>query len=150
MATPKKKNKVTRKKVKVVGTQQYLDPITSEIKDFQVIEIEERDANFHKFWMFNVVQSLDIIGNQKTRFAFWLLDQMDKENKICLTLRQMSAKTGISLETVRTTVKALIESDFLVKYNMGVYKINPNCVFSGGKEDRCRILLDYRNSKELN
>ena len=147
MATPKKQNKVTRKKVKVVGLQQYIDSKTGEVKDFQVINIEERDANFHKFWMFNVIQSLDLIGNQKTRFAFWLIDQMDDENKICLTLRQMAEKTGISLETVRITVKALIESDFLVKHNMGVYKVNPNCIFSGGKEARVRVLLDYQESK---
>ncbi len=147
MATLKKQNKVTRKKVKVVGLQQYIDSKTGEVKDFQVISIEERDANFHKFWMFNVIQSLDLIGNQKTRFAFWLINQMDDENKICLTLRQMAEKTEISLETVRITVKALIESDFLVKHNMGVYKINPNCIFSGGKESRVRVLLDYQESK---
>lgn len=144
----RKINRVTRKKVKVIGHRQYIDPTTGELNDFQVINIEERDANFHKFWMFNVVQSLDLIGNQKTKFAFWLIDQMDDENKVCMTLRQMAEKSGVSLETVRVTVKALMESDFLVKYNMGVYKINPNCVFKGGKEDRIRVLLDYQNSKE--
>ena len=140
--------KVTRKAVKVVGTQQFIDPKSGEVQDFQVINIEERDANFHKFWMFNIIQSLDLIGNQKTRLAFWLIDQMDSENKICMTLRQMAEKTGISLETVRVTMKALVESNFIVKHNIGVYKINPNCIFSGGKQDRIRVLLDYQESQE--
>lgn len=148
MATPKKRDKVTRRKVKVIGQQQYIDPTTGELKDFQVINIEERDANFHKFWLFNIIQSLDLIGNQKTRFAFWLIEQMDDENKVCLTLRQMAEQSHISLETVRVTVKALIESDFLVRHNIGVYKVNPNCIFKGGKEDRIRVLLDYKTTKE--
>ena len=141
------KTTVTRKKVKVIGTQQYIDPTTGEYKDFNVINIEERDANFHKLWILNIIQSLDLIGNQKTRFAFWLIDHMDSENKICLTLRQMSQESKISLETVRLTVKSLIESDFIIKQNMGVYRINPNCIFKGGKENRCRVLFDYHTNK---
>ncbi|EFF7471842.1 replication/maintenance protein, partial [Escherichia coli] len=105
--------KTTRKKVKVVGKKQYIDPETNELKDFQVIDIEERDANFHKIWLSNVIHSLDLIGNQKIKFAFWLIDQANKENEITLTLRQMSELSKISLETVRLTVKSLIESDFL-------------------------------------
>ncbi|MDC5273948.1 replication/maintenance protein RepL, partial [Acinetobacter baumannii] len=99
----------TRKKVKIVGKKQYLDPTTGEVSDFQVINIEERDANFHKIWLSNVIQSLDLIGNQKIRFAFWLMDQANKDNEITLTLRQMSELSKISLETVRLTVKSLIE-----------------------------------------
>ncbi|WP_412728425.1 replication/maintenance protein RepL, partial [Escherichia coli] len=45
----------TRKKVKIVGKKQYLDPTTGEVSDFQVINIEERDANFHKIWLSNVI-----------------------------------------------------------------------------------------------
>ncbi|WP_201475971.1 replication/maintenance protein RepL, partial [Escherichia coli] len=103
--------------------KQYLDPTTGEVSDFQVINIEERDANFHKIWLSNVIQSLDLIGNQKIRFAFWLMDQANKDNEITLTLRQMSELSKISLETVRLTVKSLIESDFLRRKNMGVYQI---------------------------
>lgn len=136
----------TRKKVRVIGTEQYVDK-DGEIRDFQVIDIEERDANFHKIWLGHIVQSLDIIGNQKTKLAFWLLDQMDRENKVCMTLRQMSDKSCISLETVRVTIKALIESNFLVRHNMGVYKINPDCIFAGGKNARMDVLLKYHGSE---
>lgn len=134
----------TRKKVKIVGKKQYLDPATGEVSDFQVINIEERDANFHKIWLSNVIQSLDLIGNQKIRFAFWLMDQSNKDNEITLTLRQMSVLSKVSLETVRLTVKSLIESDFLRKKNMGVYQINPDSIFKGGSGNRMNVLFSYQ------
>ena len=36
----------TRKKVKVVGTETYINQKTGELQEMQVIDIEERDANF--------------------------------------------------------------------------------------------------------
>ena len=41
----------TRKKVKVVGTETYINQKTGELQEMQVIDIEERDANFHKLWL---------------------------------------------------------------------------------------------------
>ncbi|ENI8162574.1 replication/maintenance protein RepL [Escherichia coli] len=137
------KTKNTRKKVKIIGTTEYIDPKSGEPVKFQVINIEERDANFHKIWLSSVIQSLDLIGNQKIKFAFWLMEQANKSNEITLTQRQMAEKSKISLETVRRTVKALIESDFLKRKNMGVYLINPDTLFKGGAGERLNVLLSY-------
>ena len=41
----------TRKKVKVIGTETYINQQTGELQEMQVIDIEERDANFHKLWL---------------------------------------------------------------------------------------------------
>ena len=74
----------TRKKVKVVGTETYINQKTGELQEMQVIDIEERDANFHKLWLGHILQSIDLIGNQKTRLAFWILDHLDSNNLFCL------------------------------------------------------------------
>ena len=42
----------------------------------------------------------------------------------------------MSLDTVRLTIKALLESDFLERINIGAYRINPNVVFKGNRTDR--------------
>ena len=60
----------TRKKVKVIGTETYIKQDTGEIAEMQVVKIEERDANFHKLWLGHILQSIDLIGNQKTKLAF--------------------------------------------------------------------------------
>ena len=90
---------------------------------------------------------MDLIGNQKTKLAFWLLDNLDRENKITMTYRQIADKSGMSYQTVYRTMNALIESDFLVKINGGAYRVNPDVLFKGGKSDRLNVLLQYRDEK---
>lgn len=137
----------TRKKVKVIGTETYIKQSTGEIEEMQVMKIEERDANFHKLWLEHILHTMDLIGNQKTKLAFWLLDNLDRENKITMTYRQIADKSGMSYQTVYRTMNALIESDFLVKINGGAYRVNPDVLFKGGKNDRLNVLLQYRNER---
>lgn len=143
-----KKN--TRRKVKVVGKENYLNPETGELLEMNVVQIEERDANFHKLWLEHILQSIDLIGNQKTKLAFWLLDNLDKENKICMTFRQIADASGMSYQTVYRTMNALIESDFLVRINQGSYRVNPDVLFKGGKNDRLNVLIKYRDEHNDN
>lgn len=138
----------TRKKVKVIGQETYIKQSTGEVTDMQVVSIQERDANFHKLWLGHILQSIDLIGNQKTKLAFWIIDNLDKENKLTMTYRQISDKSNISYQTVYRTMNALIDSNFLVKINSGAYRVNPDVLFKGGKDDRLNVLLQYQNEKE--
>lgn len=138
---------VTRKKVKVIGTETYIKQDTGEITEMNVMSIEERDANFHKLWLGHILQSIDLIGNQKTKLAFWILDNLDSENKLTLTYRQIAEKSKVSYQTVHRTMQALIDSDFLVKINIGAYRVNPDVLFKGGKHNRLNVLIKYRNEK---
>lgn len=139
----------TRKKVKVIGTEKYINAETGKIEEMQVMNIEERDANFHKLWLEHILHTMDLIGNQKTKLAFWLLDNLDKENKITMTYRQISKKSNMSYQTVYRTMNALIQSNFLVKINGGAYRVNPDVLFKGGKTDRLNVLLKYYNEKSI-
>ena len=142
--------KTTRKKVKVIGTETYINRDTGEIHEMQVVNIEERDANFHKIWLSHVIQAMDLIGNQKIRFAFWLMEQMNSENQIIMTFRKMCDKSGMSNDTVTRTVKALVESNFLVKIQAGVYQVNPDMIFKGGKGSRMNVMLSYMDTRAEN
>lgn len=135
----------TRKKVRVIGTQKYLNTDTNEVCEMQVIDIEERDANFHKLWLGHIIQSIDLIGNQKTKLAFWILDNLDYENKLTMTYRQIADKSNMSYQTVYRTMKALVESNFLIKINGGAYRVNPDVIFKGGKTARLNVLFKYHD-----
>jgi len=138
----------TRKKAKIIGREQYINQRTGELEEFTVMSVEDKDFNFHKIWLGQILYSLDIIGNQKTKLAFWLLEHMTNDNLIPMTLRQMSKESGVSLETVSQTVKALLDSNFLLRMNIGVYRINPDMVFKGGTKERCKLLIEYNKTKE--
>ena len=145
-----RKQITTRKKVKVIGTETYIKQATGELKEMQLIDIEERDFNFHKVWLQHILNSIDLIGNQKTKLSFWIIEHLNKENQLTMTQRQIAQKSGISIDTVRLTMKALMDSNFLIKQNMGVYMINPDVVFKGGKTDRLNILIQYHDIEREN
>lgn len=139
----KRKENTTTKKVKVVGTEQYINQSTGELKEMQVINIEERDFNFRKIWLQALINSMDLIGNQKTRLAFWIVDHLDNDNRLIMTQREISEKSGISIDTVRRTMTTLQDSNFLQKKHSGVYIVNPNVIFKGGYNKRMCILTEY-------
>lgn len=136
----------TRKKAKVIGYQKLFTE-DGTIVECQVMNIEERDANFHKIWLGHIIQSLDLIGNQKIRLANFILQNLDSDNKLIMTQRKMAEKSNISYFTVAETMKALQEANFLTKINSGAYQVNPDIIFKGGKGNRMNVLLQYNQAK---
>src|SRR5699024_1996489 len=131
---------------------------------------EERDANFHKIWLGHMLESLDMIGNQKIRVAMFIMENINKENELIMTYRVIAEKTNTSLQTVSETMKALQESNILSKIKKknnksiqkiskkkkklqesnliskirnGYYRVNPDVIFKGGRNDRMNVLLRY-------
>ncbi|WP_369717586.1 replication/maintenance protein RepL [Leptotrichia sp. HSP-536] len=140
--------KTTRRKMKIVGKQTYINQETGEMNEVQVIDIEERDANFHKIWLSHILNSIDLIGNQKTKLAFWILDNIDSENQLIMTQRKIAKNSGISLYTVSETLKVLMDSNFLQKINSGAYRVNPNVLWKGGKSARMNVLFKYHQNEK--
>ena len=138
----------TQKKTKVVGTQQFINVNTGEVEDFQVTSVEERDFNFHKVWMKNFINTLEIVGNQKTKLCFWIIDNLNKENQLCMTYRQIAEKANMSLDTVRVTMKLLLEADFLRRINMGCYVVNPDILFKGTRNGRLNVLTIQNDAEK--
>lgn len=140
--------KTTRKKTKVIGQETYIKQDTGELVDMNVVEIEERDANFHKLWLGHIMQTLDIIGNQKIRVVNYILENINSENLFVGTQRAIAENIEASTKTVNVTIKALIDSDFMTFVQDGVYRVNPNVIFKGSKNKRMNILYKYHDSRE--
>lgn len=143
-------DKVTHKKQKFVGSKTLVDPETGEQYPMQMNVIEDRDFNFHKVWLQHLIQGLDSISNQKLRLAFWIIDNLNNDNQLVMTQRKMSEKTGMSIQTVSRTIKALCESDFLQKINSGAYRVNPNVLFKGSHNNRMGVCYQYVETDKEN
>lgn len=139
----------TSKKVKYVGTEQYINATTGELLDMQVTSVEERDFNFSKVWMKNFIMTLDIVGNAKTKVCFWLIDHADNRNMVIGTQRALADEIGVSYQTVNTTIKLLLDSDFLRRGQNGVYIINPDICFKGTHQARLNVLNQYSQSERI-
>lgn len=135
--------KVTTKKVKVVGKTEYIRKDTGEVEEMQVISVEEHDFNFHKLWLRNILTTVDLIGNQKMKLAFWIIEHLDYENKLIYSYEQMAKETGISLDTVKRTMKVLMECNFIKRKNGGCYIVNPDILYKGNHQTRMNVLIQY-------
>ena len=140
----------TTKKQKFVGVKNLVYPETGEQYPMQMNVLEDRDFNFHKVWLQHLVNSLDSISNQKLRLAFWIIDHLDKENKLVMTQRTIAEKSGMSLQTVSRTLKALQDGNpaFLVKINSGAYRVNPDVLWKGSHSNRMGICYKYIGEKK--
>lgn len=141
-------HKPTLKKQKFVGTKVLVDPATGEQWASQINVLEDRDFNFHKVWLSHLVQSLDDISNQRLRLAFWIIDHLDKENKLVMTQRAIADKSGMGIATVARTMRALQggEVPFLQKINSGAYRVNPDVIFKGSFNNRIAVCYEYRDT----
>lgn len=142
----------TSKKQKFVGCKTLVDMETGETYPMQMNVIEDRDFNFHKVWLQNLIMSVDSIANQKLKLAFWIIENLNKENMLIMTQRKISEKTGISLPTVSKTMRLLCEPDdgsipFLQKINSGAYRVNPNVLFKGSHSNRMGICYEFINTE---
>lgn len=139
------KKMTTNKKQKIIGTQTFIDSTTGELVPMQLVQVEDRDFNFHKVWLQHLVNSLRGISNQKLRLAFWIIDNLNKDNQLVMTQRAIASKSGMSIDTVRRTMKALQEGDapFLIKINSGAYMVNPSVIWKGSYKSRMGIVFDY-------
>ena len=137
-----KQNTITTKEMPV-GVQEYIDKTTGELVPCNVSKLVEKDYNFHKVWMINLVTSLEDIVNQKTKVAFWILLNLNRENKLLYTQQQISAATGASIQTVNIVIKSLINADLMRQVRGGTYIVNPNTYFKGTTKSRQTIYHNY-------
>ena len=143
--TSTEKLPVTTKKQKFVGFKEFIDAETGEVIPMQLNQIEDRDFNFHKLWLQMFINGLDEIANKKMKLAFWIIDHLNKENQLIYTFRRMAEETGLSIETVIKTMKALQNGDppFLKKLQSGVYVVNPDILYKGSHKSRMGIIYQF-------
>lgn len=140
-----KKQVTTRKKVKIEGTETYIHHETGEVKEMKVISVEERDANFHKLWLGHIIDALDMIGNKKLKILTYVMQNLNSENQFIMTYRKLEKELGVSRPTIVQTFKTLQEANFLKRVQSGVFQVNPNAIFKGGKGKRLSVLIEYNN-----
>lgn len=143
----------TSKKQKFVGIKTLVDPETGEKYPMQINQIEDRDFDFTKVWMKNLIYSLEPLGTQKIKVAFWIMDQLDKENQLIMTQRQIAEKSGVSLKTVSTTIKMLCAGDMPLLQRInggGAYRVNPAVMYKGSHQTRMGIAFQFMTTEAEN
>ncbi len=147
------KSKTTSRKTKILGTEKYINSTTGEVIDCQVMEVEERDANFQKFWLGHVLAAVDELSNAKMKILFYIFSNVDYSNNLLpKTIAEIVEETGISNKTIIETLKILQHYD-IIRRKTGIIFLNPNVLFKGGLNKRQAVLIKYgelnRNDPEI-
>ena len=135
---------------KIYGEKELIDPATGEvIKTTYIVKKYQGDFNFHKVWLADLLNVLEVVGNKKLKVIRWILSNINnKTNQIIGTHQKISEKIGVSRVVVSQTFKLLQDADFLVKEQNGVYKINPLILVQGDNKKRQSILVEYKELKD--
>lgn len=141
--------KTKSKKQIVIGKQQFINSSTGEVEEFNVINSYDTDFNFEKIWLSHILDSLEVIGNQKIKVLNWILANKTADNLIIATQRAISDSSGVSYPVVNQTLKALITSKALAKKQDGVYMLNPDFMFKGSGKKRMNLLLKFNEIDEI-
>lgn len=139
--------KGSNKKEVSIKSRTLIDQETGEIIETTEIERKAKDINFHKIFIAHIIEALDSIGNQKIKLLTFLLANKNSDNLIIMTQREMAEKSQISLKTVSSTLRLLMDNNFIINKSPSVYVVNPNMIFKGSGQKRMNILLTYEEIK---
>lgn len=144
-ATRTEKLPPTTKKQKFVGFKEFIDAETGEVIPMQLNQVEDRDFNFTKVWLRTFIEGLDGIANKRMKLAFWIIDNLNKENQFIGTFKKMAEETGLSEYTVIMTMRELQKGNppFLKKLQSGVYQVNPDILYKGSHKSRMGIIYQF-------
>lgn len=142
-------NLKTKSITKIIGTEQYTDSTTGEVKKFKVISEEEQtDFNFQKIWIKDLIKLLKALGGGKVEVFCLLLDKKNADNIFIGSISDIAKKIKVSENTVKSALKLMKELDYVRMVKHGVYQISPSLIVKG-KSGKRQILLTAYNSIDV-
>nr|WP_312213192.1 replication/maintenance protein RepL [Clostridioides sp.] len=97
--------------------------------------------------MKNYLKVVEKSYTKKNLIPLLLLNLMDKNNKIFMTLEELSKEFDYPKTTLSSNFSDLKKRDFLQRVKNGEYMINPSISYSGSKMDRRKLLDEYNSLK---
>jgi hypothetical protein len=146
-------NKITHKNsqglVTVTQRKRLVDLETGEeFESYAIVKQYNGDTGFKKVFLGEVLSIIDEISNAKMKFLMWLLDNVDKQNRIIGTYPQLSEASGISRETIARLIPILLKANVLKRLAPSVYMLNPDISTSLSTQGRRNLLIQYVDKDE--
>ena len=88
------------------------------------------------------------IGNTKIKVFVFVVNNVDTNNKLTMSILQVSEKVGISYKTTHETFKKLAEKGLIRKYGTA-WVVMPSFVSTFGSDAKnARLLTEYSEAEE--
>lgn len=121
-------------------------PVTGEIKKVDVIFKEIPRQGFAITYLSSIINMIENLGNKKMQVVKYILQNMDSNNKLSETIREVSKGCGVSLQTVIETLK-LLESCGIVARKTGTIMLSPKLVHKGNAQRERYLMAKFSEIK---
>ena len=128
------------------------------VKDLETGEIFEIDyikkttdrqlkGGWRRVYLADFLEILLEIGNTKIKVLEYILNNVDSNNKLTMSIRQVAIRVGISYQTTFETFKKLEEKGLIRKVDT-VWVVMPSFVATFGSDAKnARLLTEYSDAE---
>lgn len=113
---------------------QQIDPDTGElIGDVRCVDVVVKEVprtGFAITYLSSIINLIDSIGNKKMQVVKYVLKNMDSNNILLQTVREVSEGSGCSIQTVNDTLKILGDAGIIAR-KTGAIMLSPKLVHKG-------------------
>lgn len=113
--------------------------ITGEVKEVDVLFKEIPRTGFAITYLSSIIQMIESIGNKKMQVVKYVLQNMDSNNKLSETVREIAKGADCSIQTVQETL-SLLQSVGIIARKTGTVMLSPKLVHKGNAK-RERFLM---------
>ena len=113
--------------------------IDGEITKVDVLVKEIPRTGFAITYLSTIIQMIESIGNKKMQVVKYVLQNMDSNNKLNETNREIAKGSGCSLQTVNETLQ-LLETSGIIARKVGLVMLSPKLIHKGNAK-RERFLM---------
>lgn len=114
-------------------------PVSGEIKKVDVIIKEIPRAGFAITYLSTIISLIENLGNKKMQVVKYVLQNMDSNNKLSETVREIAKGSECSIQTVHETLR-ILESCSIIARKTGTIMLSPRLVHKGNAQ-RERFLM---------
>lgn len=132
-----------------IHDQEYylqIDPETQqpigEIRQVDVVVKEIPRTGFAITYLSSIINLIDSIGNKKMQVVKYVLKNMDSNNVLLQTVREIATGCSCSVQTVNDTLK-LLEGAGIIARKTGAVMLSPKLVHKGNAKKERYLMAKF-------
>lgn len=116
--------------------------LVGEVHRVDVVVREVPRTGFAITYLSSIINLIDSIGNKKMQVVKYVLKNMDSNNILLQTVREVAAGCGCSVQTVNDTLK-LLEQCGIIARKTGAIMLSPRLVHKGNAKKERYLMAKF-------
>lgn len=147
---------VIENKQRGVTTKFFGRRLVKDLESGEVIELEYAEKSvkrglkrgWQRVYLEDFMEILTSFANKKVEVVEFILNNLNSENQLTLTYRDITERSDVSYKTVADTFKELQKMDFIKKVGT-IWLVNPKFVCAFGSDQKnANILIKYQEEEQ--